>query len=86
MELEVQQTANKFIDVARQMESFFLQKRFLISTLKPHMLLADENQELRFEIQRKEVLINKHYTRLEEWKSLLSDTQQQVSKFFVRIL
>ncbi|XP_055848833.1 mediator of RNA polymerase II transcription subunit 28 [Episyrphus balteatus] len=77
IDLEVQKTTNKFIDVARQMEAFFLQKRFLVSTLKPDMLIKDENLELRNEITRKEALINKHYNRLEEWKNCLSDIQQQ---------
>lgn len=76
VELEVQKTTNRFIDVARQMEAFFLQKRFLVSTLKPDQLIKDENQDLRIEIQRKEVLLNKHYSRLEEWKTCLSDIQQ----------
>lgn len=76
IELEVQKTTNRFIDVARQMEAFFLQKRFLVSTLKPDMLIKDENQDLRIEIQRKETLLNKHYNRLEEWKACLSDIQQ----------
>uniref|UniRef100_A0A0K8TN80 Mediator of RNA polymerase II transcription subunit 28 n=1 Tax=Tabanus bromius TaxID=304241 RepID=A0A0K8TN80_TABBR len=77
IELEVEQTAHKFIDLARQMETFFLQKRFLISVLKPEMLLKDENQELRLEITRKDALISKHYQRLEQWKGLLSDQQTQ---------
>lgn len=76
VELEVQKTTNRFIDVARQMEAFFLQKRFLVSTLKPDQLIKDENQDLRIEISRKEALLNKHYSRLEEWKSCLSDIQQ----------
>ncbi|XP_013106087.1 mediator of RNA polymerase II transcription subunit 28 [Stomoxys calcitrans] len=76
VELEVQKTTNRFIDVARQMEAFFLQKRFLVSTLKPDQLIKDENQDLRIEIQRKETLLNKHYSRLEEWKGCLSDIQQ----------
>ncbi|XP_075145695.1 mediator complex subunit 28 [Haematobia irritans] len=76
VELEVQKTTNRFIDVARQMEAFFLQKRFLVSTLKPDQLIKDENQDLRIEIQRKEALLNKHYSRLEEWKGCLSDIQQ----------
>ncbi|XP_067626472.1 mediator of RNA polymerase II transcription subunit 28 [Eurosta solidaginis] len=75
IELEVQKTTNRFIDVARQMEAFFLQKRFLVSTLKPDMLIKDENQDLRNEIARKEQLLNKHYSRLEEWKACLSDIQ-----------
>lgn len=78
IELEVQKTTNRFIDVARQMEAFFLQKRFLVSTLKPYMLIKDENQDLSIEIQRKEALLQKHYNRLEEWKACLSDIQQGV--------
>ncbi|XP_030565879.1 mediator of RNA polymerase II transcription subunit 28 [Drosophila novamexicana] len=76
IELDVQKTTNRFIDVARQMEAFFLQKRFLVSTLKPYMLIKDENQDLSIEIQRKEALLQKHYNRLEEWKACLSDIQQ----------
>ncbi|XP_030375958.1 mediator of RNA polymerase II transcription subunit 28 [Scaptodrosophila lebanonensis] len=78
IELEVQKTTNRFIDVARQMEAFFLQKRFLVSTLKPYMLIKDENQDLSIEIQRKDALLQKHYNRLEEWKACLSDIQQGV--------
>ncbi|KAH8267180.1 hypothetical protein KR026_001971 [Drosophila bipectinata] len=78
IELDVQKTTNRFIDVARQMEAFFLQKRFLVSTLKPYMLIKDENQDLSIEIQRKEALLQKHYNRLEEWKACLSDIQQGV--------
>lgn len=75
-EFETQRTINRFIEVARQMEAFFLQKRFQVSTLKPDQLIKDENQDLRIEIQRKEALLNKHYSRLEEWKACLSDVQQ----------
>ncbi|XP_068157689.1 mediator of RNA polymerase II transcription subunit 28 isoform X1 [Drosophila tropicalis] len=76
IDLEVQKSTNRFIDVARRMEAFFLQKRFLVSTLKPHMLIKDENQDLHHEIQRKDALLQKHYNRLEEWKACLSDIQQ----------
>ncbi|KAI9580079.1 mediator of RNA polymerase II transcription subunit 28 [Glossina fuscipes] len=79
IEFEAQKTIDRFIDVARQMEAFFLQKRFLVSTLKPDQLIKDENHDLRIEIQRKEALLNKHYSRLEEWKACLSDIQQNPS-------
>ncbi|KAL5280285.1 MED28 family protein [Megaselia abdita] len=74
IELEVQETTNKFIDIAHQMEVFFLQKRFLLST-KPEMLLHEENTDLKNEIIRKESLINKHYKNLDEWKKLLNQQQ-----------
>nr|CAD7575986.1 unnamed protein product [Timema californicum] len=36
--VEVDHTILRFIDLARQMEAFFLQKRFLLSALKPEAL------------------------------------------------
>lgn len=74
--LEVEQTTSKFIDLARQMESFFIQKRFLLSALKPELMLKEENLDLRYEINRKDELIKKHYERIELWKNMLSDQQQ----------
>jgi mediator of RNA polymerase II transcription subunit 28 len=78
IKLEVDQTTLKFIDLARQTEAFFLQKRFLLSALKPEFLLKEENSELKLEITRKEELIRKHYDKIETWKSMLTDPQQQV--------
>ncbi|EDS36870.1 mediator complex [Culex quinquefasciatus] len=75
IKLEVDQTTLKFIDLARQMEAFFLQKRFLLSALKPDLLLKEENFDLRQEIARKDELIRKHYEKIESWKNLLSDQQ-----------
>lgn len=75
--MEVDQTTLKFIDLARQMEAFFIQKRFLLSALKPELVLKEENLDLRFEINRKDELIKKHYERIEHWKNLLSEQQQQ---------
>lgn len=80
VKLEVDQTTMKFIDLARQMEAFFLQKRFLLSSLKPELLVKEDNQDLKIEIQRKEELIRKHYDKIDQWKSLLAD-QPTVSWF-----
>uniref|UniRef100_A0A182QE87 Mediator of RNA polymerase II transcription subunit 28 n=1 Tax=Anopheles farauti TaxID=69004 RepID=A0A182QE87_9DIPT len=79
IKVEVDQTTLKFIDLARQMEAFFLQKRFLLSALKPDLLLKEENFDLKQEIGRKDELIRKHYEKIESWKQLLSD-QQNFSK------
>uniref|UniRef100_A0A240PN93 Mediator of RNA polymerase II transcription subunit 28 n=1 Tax=Anopheles epiroticus TaxID=199890 RepID=A0A240PN93_9DIPT len=73
IKVEVDQTTLKFIDLARQMEAFFLQKRFLLSALKPDLLLKEENFDLKQEIGRKDELIRKHYEKIESWKQLLSD-------------
>jgi mediator of RNA polymerase II transcription subunit 28 len=82
----VDQTTLKFIDLARQTEAFFLQKRFLLSVLKPEFLLKEENLELKLEITRKDELIKKHYDKIETWKNMLNDPQQQVCVAHTHIL
>jgi mediator of RNA polymerase II transcription subunit 28 len=41
--VEVDHTILRFIDLARQMEAFFLQKRFLLSALKPELVVKEVN-------------------------------------------
>lgn len=77
MSLDVDQTTTKFVDLARQMEAFFIQKRFLLSALKPELVLKEENYDLKYEISRKEDLIQRHYEKIESWRNLLAYPQQQ---------
>jgi mediator of RNA polymerase II transcription subunit 28 len=75
VKVEVENTIANFIDLARQMECFFLQKRFQLSVLKPELLLKEENIDLRHEIARKDELLKKHTTKIANWKEfLLSDS------------
>jgi len=74
IKLEVEQTTMKFIDLARQMETFFLQKRFTLATSRPELLLKEENADLRLEIARKDELIKKHLQKIAKWKEYLADT------------
>lgn len=39
--VEVDHTILRFIDLARQMEAFFLQKRFLLSAFKPELVVKE---------------------------------------------
>lgn len=73
--MEVEQTTLRFIDLARQMEAFFLQKRFLLSALKPEMIIKEDINELRNELSRKEELLKKHYEKISVWQNLLADLQ-----------
>lgn len=57
--LDVDQTTIKFVDLARQMEAFFIQKRFLLSAMKPELVLKEENFDLRYEMSRKDDLIRR---------------------------
>lgn len=65
----------RFIDLARQMEAFFLQKRFLLSALKPEMVVKEDISELKIELARKEELLKKHHDKINVWQSLLTDLQ-----------
>ncbi|KAG5684532.1 hypothetical protein PVAND_013760 [Polypedilum vanderplanki] len=73
IKVEVENTIANFIDLARQMECFFLQKRFQLSVLKPELLLKEENIDLRHEIARKDELLKKHAGKIAKWKEILND-------------
>ncbi|XP_014471365.1 PREDICTED: mediator of RNA polymerase II transcription subunit 28 [Dinoponera quadriceps] len=72
---EVEQVTLRFIDLARQMEAFFLQKRFLLSALKPELVIKEDINDLKLELARKEDLIKRHYDKIAVWQSLLADLQ-----------
>lgn len=72
---EVEQVTLRFIDLARQMEAFFLQKRFLLSALKPELVVKEDINDLRLELARKEDLIKRHYDKIAIWQNLLADLQ-----------
>lgn len=73
--VEVDQTTMRFIDLARQMEAFFLQKRFLLSALKPEITVKEDITELRLELARKDELLKRHYDKIALWQNLLADLQ-----------
>lgn len=72
---EVEQVILRFIDLARQMEAFFLQKRFLLSALKPELVVKEDITDLKLELARKEDLIKRHYDKIAVWQNLLADLQ-----------
>ena len=44
IKMEVDHSVLRFIDLARQMEAFFLQKRFLLSALKPELVVREASE------------------------------------------
>merc|ERR1712227_412380 len=62
-------------DVARQLETFFLQKRFMIYNHKPEMILKEDTGEIKVELGRKDELVRKHYEKLGKWKEMLAEAQ-----------
>ncbi|XP_044761477.1 mediator of RNA polymerase II transcription subunit 28-like [Coccinella septempunctata] len=73
IKVEVEHNTFRFIDLARQMEAFFLQKRFLLSSLKPETIIKEDISELRLELARKEEILKKHAEKIAVWQNLLSD-------------
>ncbi|XP_014237644.1 mediator of RNA polymerase II transcription subunit 28 [Trichogramma pretiosum] len=71
--LEVDQVFFRFIDMARQVEAFFLQRRFLLSVLKPELPIKEEIMDLKTEIFRKEEMIKKHHDKVVVWQNLLAE-------------
>ncbi|XP_053314028.1 mediator of RNA polymerase II transcription subunit 28-like [Spea bombifrons] len=76
----VEQCIQKFLDVARQTECFFLQKRLQLSVQKPEQVIKEDVSELRNELQRKEALIQKHLTKLRSWQQILEEINVQHKK------
>lgn len=65
-----------FVSLARQVETFFLQKRLLIHNHKPEMILREDSLELKQELIKKDEIIRRHGEKLAQWKNLLQDMQQ----------
>ncbi|XP_010866158.1 mediator of RNA polymerase II transcription subunit 28 [Esox lucius] len=76
----VDQCIQKFLDVARQTECFFLQKRLQLSVQKPEQVIKEDVSELRNELQRKELLVQKHLSKLHHWQQVLEDVSIQHRK------
>ena len=72
---DIDEKITQFTDVARQLETFFLQKRFMIYNHKPEMILKEDTGELKVELGRKDELIRKHYEKLGKWKEMLAEAQ-----------
>ncbi|XP_057582497.1 mediator of RNA polymerase II transcription subunit 28 [Hippopotamus amphibius kiboko] len=76
----VDQCIQKFLDIARQTECFFLQKRLQLSVQKPEQVIKEDVSELRNELQRKDALVQKHLTKLRHWQQVLEDINMQHKK------
>lgn len=70
----VENSVQRFLESARQMEAFFLNKRLVLSVAKPENVLSEEIVELKAELERKDALLEKHYERLPKWQNLLRAT------------
>lgn len=67
----VENSVQRFLESARDMETFFLNKRLILSVAKPEHVLNEDISELRQELDRKDKLIEKHHEKLSKWQALL---------------
>lgn len=63
-----EQNITKFIEAARKLEVFFIQKQLLLSDSGES---GDEIIKLRAKLRARENLINKYNQKLDEWKKIL---------------
>ncbi|KAL3865151.1 hypothetical protein ACJMK2_006772 [Sinanodonta woodiana] len=67
----IENAIQKFLDLSREMEEFFLRKRLMLSHQKPEQLLSDDIFDLKFELSRKEQILEKHMERLNKCQMIL---------------
>lgn len=63
-----EQNIGRFIEAARKLEVFFLQKQLLLSDSGE---TNEEINKLRTKLRARELLIAKYKQKLEEWKKIL---------------
>lgn len=63
----------RFLDISRQIESFFIQKRAILVDQRPELILTEEINELKVEIQRKDTLLDKATQKLHTWTGIIND-------------
>ncbi|XP_033125469.1 mediator of RNA polymerase II transcription subunit 28-like [Anneissia japonica] len=71
----VEQAVNKFLEVAKETETYFLQKRLLLSNSHPNQLVREECEELQNELRRKDLLIQKQMRRLQDWQRVFQSSE-----------
>lgn len=71
--LSVEQCAQKFLDKAREMEAFFVQKRYQIASQRPEQSIQEDLSEIKTEILRKDQLIERFNEKINYWQNILSD-------------
>ncbi|CAG5116548.1 unnamed protein product [Candidula unifasciata] len=67
----VDNSVQRFLESARQLETYFLNKRLMLSVARPEHVLNEEIKELKAELERKEKLLEKHHEKLPKWQTLL---------------
>lgn len=78
LKLSIEQCAQKFIDKARELETFFIQKRFQITSQRPEQIIMEDISDIKSEIARKDQLIERFNEKINHWQNnILNDNSIQ---------
>ncbi|PIK48811.1 putative mediator of RNA polymerase II transcription subunit 28 [Apostichopus japonicus] len=69
---DVSQAIQHFLDSAKQLEGYFLQKQMMFSIARPEEAIKEDIEELKSELARKDALIQKHQAKVDRWIQTLS--------------
>ncbi|XP_054765903.2 mediator of RNA polymerase II transcription subunit 28-like [Lytechinus pictus] len=77
MELKtsVDQSMQRFQELAKETENFFLQRQMLMATTKPESIIKEEIDELKTELNRKNALLQKQQTKVNNWLGILQSVE-----------
>lgn len=77
MELKtsVDQSMQRFLELAKETENFFLQRQMLMATTKPETVIKEEIDELKSEISRKNTLLQNKVGKINNWLGVLQSVE-----------
>ncbi|XP_052771280.1 mediator of RNA polymerase II transcription subunit 28-like [Mya arenaria] len=71
----IENAMQRFLELSRQTEAFFLRKRMLITYQKPDLLVKDEILDLKAELVRKEQLLERHAEKFKRCQLLMKERE-----------
>ncbi|XP_022106710.1 mediator of RNA polymerase II transcription subunit 28-like [Acanthaster planci] len=74
----VEHGIQRFLDVAKELESYFLQRQQMLSVTRPELPVVEEIEELKQELQRKEALLQQQQVNIQKWLAMLQQSDGSV--------
>ncbi|XP_071476709.1 mediator of RNA polymerase II transcription subunit 28-like [Diadema antillarum] len=71
----VDQSIQRFLELAKETENFFLQRQMLMAITKPENVIKEEIDELKAELSRKNALLQKQLTKVNNWLTILQSLE-----------
>lgn len=75
LKTSVDQSMQRYQELAKETENFFLQRQMLMATTKPESIIKEEIDELKAELTRKNALLQKQQTKVNNWLGILQSLE-----------